>query len=186
MRAVVVYESMFGSTRKVGEAIAEGLSDCAEVSVVSVARADAHTLDGADLVVVGGPTHIHGMSRPSTRKAARGASDKAGSALELEEGADSGPGVREWLGGLGRLRVAGAAAFDTRFQGLPAFTGRASKSIGRLLARHGARIAAPPESFVVDKTGALLDGELKRARSWGEHLTWSDCLQGVVEKRRVG
>src|SRR5271157_5441891 len=60
--AVMVCESMFGSTKKVAEAIAEGLADCAEVSVVLVTSADAHILDGADLVVVDGPAHTHGMS----------------------------------------------------------------------------------------------------------------------------
>ena len=170
MRAVIVYESMFGSTEKVAEAIAEGLADCAEVSVVPVTSADAHTLDGADLVVVGGPTHTHGMSRPGTRKKAGKLAGKPGSEVKLVPGTASGPGVREWLASLGRLEVAGAA-FDTRLQGLPAFTGRASKSIRRLLAHHGARIAASPESFLVEgMTGALAEGELGRARAWGGRL----------------
>ena len=78
MRAVIVYESMFGSTRKVAEAIAEGLADCAEVSVVPVTSADARILDGADLVVVGGPTHTHGMSRPGTPEDGREAGGEAG------------------------------------------------------------------------------------------------------------
>ena len=45
MRAVIVYESMFGSTKKVAEAIAEGLADGADVSVVPVTSAEAHILD---------------------------------------------------------------------------------------------------------------------------------------------
>ena len=185
MRAVIVYESMFGSTKKVAEAIAEGLAGCAEVSVVPVTSADAHILDGADLVVVGGPTHTHGMSRPGTRKMAGKRARKPGSEVELVPSAVSGPGVREWLASLGRLEVAGAA-FDTRLQGLPAFTGRASKSIGRRLARHGARIAAAPESFLVGGlTGALAEGELERARAWAERLTQSDCLRGVAGRRQA-
>ena len=80
-RAVIVYESMFGSTKKVAEVIAEGLADCAEVSVVPVTSADAHILDGADLVVVGGPTHTHGMSRPRTRKMAGKRARKPGARL---------------------------------------------------------------------------------------------------------
>ena len=92
---------------------------------------------------------------------------KPGSEVELVPGAVSGPGVREWLASLGRLEVAGAA-FDTRLQGLPAFTGRASKSIRRHLAHHGARIAASPGSFLVEGlTGALVEGELERARALG-------------------
>ena len=185
MRAVIVYESMFGSTKKVAEAIAGGLADCAEVSVAPVTSADAHILDGADLVVVGGPTHTHGMSRPSTRKMAGKRARKPGSEVELVPGAVSGPGVREWPASPGRLEVAGAA-FDTRLQGLPAFTGRASKSIRRRLAHHGARIAASPGSFLVEGlTGALAEGELERARAWGERLTRSDCLRGVLERHQA-
>jgi hypothetical protein len=97
--------------------------------VVPVTSAGAHILDGADLVVVGGPTHTHGMSRPGTRKMAGKHAGKPGSEVELVPDAVSGPGVREWLASLGRLEVAGAA-FDTRLQELPAFTGRAS------IARH--------------------------------------------------
>ena len=150
MRAVIVYESMFGSTKKVAEAIAEGLADCAEVSVVPVTSADAHILDGA-----------------------------------LVPGAVSGPGVREWLASLGRLEVAGAA-FDTRLQGLPAFTGRASKSIRRLLAHHGARIAASPESFLVKGlTGALVEGELGRARAWGERLSGVTAAEASSRRRQA-
>ena len=108
MRAVIVYESMFGATKKVAEAIAEGLAECAEVSVVPVTSAGAHILDGADLVVVGGPTHTHGMSRPGTRKMAGKLAGKPGSEVELVPGAVSGPGVREWLASPGRLEVAGA------------------------------------------------------------------------------
>ena len=96
---------------------------------------------------------------------------KPGSKVELVPGSVGGPGVREWLASPGRLEVAGAA-FDTRLQGLPAFTGRASKSIRRHLAHHGARIAASPGSFLVEGlTGALAEGELGRARAREERLS---------------
>jgi hypothetical protein len=185
MRAAIVYESMFGSTKKVAKAIAEGLADHAEVSVVPVTSADAHILDGADLVVVGGPTHTHGMSRPSTRKMAGKLARKPGTEVELVPGAISGPGVREWLASLGSLEVVGAA-FDTRLQGLPAFTGRASKSIRRLLAQHGARTAASPESFLVKgMTGALAEGELRRARAWGERLGGVTASEASSRRRQA-
>jgi hypothetical protein len=57
-----------------------------------------------------------------------------------------------------------AAAFDTRMAGAPMLTGRASRAIGRLLRRHGYRLAVPPESFVVTKVSTLADGESSRAR----------------------
>ena len=70
MRAIVVYESMYGNTHRIAEAVAEGLSTAAETEVVSVHDASKDRLDTADLVVVGGPTHTHGMSHDSTRQAA--------------------------------------------------------------------------------------------------------------------
>lgn len=88
--------------------------------------------------------------------------------LVLEPGAETAPGVVEWLAGLGDLRVR-AAPFDTRLNGIAFFTGHASRSIARALGRHGAEMLAPPESFLVAKD-KLLAGALERARAWGEHL----------------
>lgn len=169
MRAVIMYESMFGSTRAIAEAIAEGLGPSVDARVVRVADADASTLEGADLLVVGGPTHAWSMSRPNTRKGAPGYVRKPGSGLVLEPGADTGPGVREWLGSLDRVSVR-AAAFDTRIKGPSAFTGRASKAIDRMLSRHGLSVVVPPESFLVNKKSHLLPGETERARAWGARL----------------
>ena len=156
-RAVVVYESMFGNTRLVAEAIGRGLAPAAEVAVVPVNKARADVLEGADLVVVGGPTHIHGMSRARSRQMAATMARKPSNGLTLEPGAE-GPGLREWIPALGRLPVAAAtvaaAAFDTRAQNVPLFTGRASKGISKALHRRGLTIVAKPESFVVAGKGS--------------------------------
>jgi hypothetical protein len=52
----------------------------------------------------------------------------------------------------------------------PAFTGRASHGIAQLLRRHGFRLLAAPESFLVGQRNTLLDGEASRARQWGAAL----------------
>jgi hypothetical protein len=168
MRAVVVYESMYGNTRLVADAIGAGLRPAFDVTVVPVAQAGPAVLAGADLVVVGGPTHVHGMSRASTRKAAVEAADKPDSGLAVEPGAE-GLGLREWFGSLGH-DPARAAAFDTRMQGPAAFTGRASKGVTRLLRAHGFDVAMPPESFLVTKQNQLVPDESTRAREWGAEL----------------
>jgi len=135
MKLVIVYESMFGNARRVAESIARGLGPQSHTVVVPVTTAQAGLLDGAGLVVVGGPTHAHALSRAGTRKGAASMAGKPGSELTLERGAD-GRGLREWLARQhqGGLR---AAAFDTRLDRLAVLTGRASKGIGRLLRRHG-------------------------------------------------
>lgn len=63
MRAVVVYESMYGNTHRIAEAIGAGLDAPFDVGVVPVAEVSPVVLADAGLVVVGGPTHVHGVSR---------------------------------------------------------------------------------------------------------------------------
>jgi flavodoxin-like protein len=181
MRALVVYESMYGNTHAVAVNIAAGLSARHDVRLVPVTRATPELVAGADLLVVGGPTHMHGMSSASSRRMAADTARKQDRELVMDPDAD-GPGVRGWLEGfggpgmpgrLGRLDKLGsgrgtlAVAFDTRLGGAPLLTGRASRGISKLLARHGCRLFAEPESFVVSKQNTLLDGEAARARAWG-------------------
>lgn len=170
MRAVVVYESMYGNTREVAEAVAEGLRTRYDVEVVPVASAAAETLAGADLLVVGGPTHAHGMSTHQTREAAVDALRK--DALLTLDTAATGPGLRDWFKGLcGHCR---AAAFDTRYDASPVLTGRAARGIRRRLAHHGFAVVVEPESFVVDRHNRLLAGERARATRWGARLAVSN------------
>jgi hypothetical protein len=169
--AVVVYESMFGNTRKVAEAIARGLAEFGEpgeVVALPVSRADAAALARFDLIVVGGPTHMHTLSRPFSRRMAARIAEKPGSGVTLEWNSGA-PGLREWFARLGRLD-ARCAAFDTRGAGLATFTGRAAKRIHRELRRHGARPVQRPRSFVMGAHNVLAAGELRRAEAWGAEL----------------
>lgn len=168
MRVVIVYESMFGNTHLIADAIAEGLAPGNEVTVVPVAEAGRELLDGADLVVAGGPTHIHGMSGARSRAGAVETAHKEGSQLTLDTSAE-GPGLRDWLADLGQIHARGAA-FDTRLAGSAMLTGRASKTIARLLERHGIALLAPAESFLVTKDNRVRPGERDRAGQWGREL----------------
>ena len=168
MRAVVVYESMFGNTHLIAEAIGRGLQAAGDVTVVPVGGAAADVLRGADLVVVGGPTHAHGLSRESTRASAVAMTHKPGADLEIDHDAE-GSGLREWFDQLEPGRAAGAA-FDTRLSGPAAFTGRASKGISSRLRHHGFDVVLEPESFIVSRENHLLPGEEAHAREWGERL----------------
>lgn len=172
MRALVVYESMYGNTRMVAEAIAEGLVETYEVAVVRIGDVRPDLLDGIDLLVVGGPTHAWSMSRPNTRRGAAQAAQKPDSRLRLEPGAE-GTGLREWLTSLARLEPhssPAAAVFDTRMPGPAILTGRASKPIARRLRGVGYRLIAAPESFRVSRSNELLPGEPARAQAWGTRL----------------
>jgi hypothetical protein len=171
MKTVVVYESMYGNTHLVAEAIAAGVGDAAgdgSVAVVSVHDAGEEVVEGADLLVVGGPTHVHGMSRESTRRAAADAAQKPESDLSLDPDAE-GPGLRDWFDGLGHLG-ASAAAFDTRMKGPAALTGRASKGIAKRLRDHGGALVVQPKSFLVTNDNHLLEHEEEHAREWGKEV----------------
>jgi hypothetical protein len=96
MRALVVYESMYGNTHVVASNIADGLRATHEVTLVPVSEATPELLAGADLLVAGAPTHMHGMPSASTRRMAAQAAAKQGSELTLDPGA-RGLGIRDWM-----------------------------------------------------------------------------------------
>ena len=112
---------------------------------------------------------MHAMTRPFSRRMARKAAAKDDSNLSLDPAA-SGPGVREWLTGLGHANGRAAAAFDTRVEGNALLTGRASRGIAGQLDEHGYHAVAAAESFLVDKQGALVANEADRAARWGAEL----------------
>jgi flavorubredoxin len=162
MRALVVYESMFGNTQTIAEAIADGLATSADVRAVEVSSAPTTIGDDVDLLVVGGPTHAFSLSRASTR---RDAAQKGGQAL-----VSSHIGLREWLAQVHTDAHTVAAAFDTKVR-TPHLPGSAARAAAKRLRHLGLRLAAPATTFYVDgMTGPLLDGERGRAQTWGEHL----------------
>jgi hypothetical protein len=168
MRALVVYESMFGNTREIATAIAEGIAARMPVETVEVASAPLVIHDDVTLLVVGGPTHAHGMSKPESRA---DSAKRAGDRL-----VSKGNGIREWLGTIrsGSTRTS-VAAFDTRIKGPGLLWGSAAKGADKALRGLGFTGMAAPESFLVEgPTGPvfdrLADGETERARAWGEGL----------------
>src|SRR5262249_22477355 len=141
-----------------------------DVSVMPVTQADPAQVKEADLIVVGGPTHVHRMTRASTRDAAakKAADPACGTRLEPDAPRED---LRKWLDALGKSKLHGkAAAFDMRLHGPAAVTGRASKGVGKALRHHGYELIAEPESFLVTKDDALGAGEVDRARTWGARL----------------
>jgi len=167
MRSLVVYESMYGNTRQIAEAIAAGLGEAGQASAIHVAEVNPAALAELGLLVLGGPTHAWGMTRPGTRKAAVAQADKAH--LTVEGKADA-PGIRELLAGLPRLECPGAA-FDTRLDAPVMFTGQASRSIAHHLRKHGVQVL-DHRSFLVTRANKLRDdSELAKARAWGVELT---------------
>jgi flavodoxin len=153
MKTVVVYDSIFGNTAKIAEAIGAELGK--ECALFKVTEATPETFSGADLVVVGSPTRAF---RPT-------------------------PAIKALLGKIGRDALAGvkAASFDTRLSvadvnnGLLTFMvrifGYAAAPMSKTLGKKGARLLLPAEGFFVKASeGPLKEGELERAVDWGKKL----------------
>ncbi|MEV6426394.1 hypothetical protein [Nocardia sp. NPDC051463] len=167
MRALVVYESMFGNTSAVAEFIAQGLREHADVEVVNVAAAAECPAPTVNLLVVGGPTHTFGLSRPQTRSDAARHTD-APIATDI--------GVREWLDAALPVPPGHrAAAFGTKMAKPSWLPGSAARGIGKRLRRLGYSLADQPMDFLVEHTtGPLTAGELERARVWAARIAYTE------------
>ena len=146
MKGTVVYQSKFGSSRQVAEAIVKGLEDAGlEVELVRVA--DAGNLDpGIDLLVIGGPTRIGRAYGPIKRLAKR----------KFKEG---------WAGKLFATFSTGASI------GTEKESPQASDVLQELLKENGLEPIAPPfKAGVDDMHGPLREGEVERAEQYGREL----------------
>jgi flavodoxin len=166
MKALVVYESMFGNTEQIARAVASGLGESVDVQLTEVADAPADPGPDVALIVAGGPTHAFSMSRENTRADA------------ISKGAPEGErefGLREWMAALPSGQHAEKiATFDTKIKSMRHLPGSAAKSAAKIARRHGYESVARAESFYVDDLdGPLLDGEIDRARAWGRQLATS-------------
>jgi hypothetical protein len=159
MHAVVVYESFWGNTATIAQAIAEGIGPDATAMTTDEATADI--VSGADMIVAGAP--VVGF---------RLATDEIREGLYNESGAPKPadtlhPSMRAWLEQV-PTGQAPIAAFETRFRFSP---GGAIGTITRELERAGYRPLSKGRKFLVTgKYGPLKAGELERARAWGAEL----------------
>lgn len=180
MQVVIVYESSFGSTRRVAEAVGHGLRQggATAVDVLPTGAVTGDDLAVADLLVVGGPTHLGTLSTVGSRAAARAvvrvdrpargaSSDDAVIDLVTETDLPTvGPGLRRWFHRLPSSHGKVAAAFDTRLAGERGAAG----VIARRLGRHGYRVVAAEGFVVEDVTAPIGPDEVARAGRWGVDL----------------
>ncbi|HMA53501.1 MAG TPA: hypothetical protein VKT17_03520 [Acidobacteriota bacterium] len=169
MKGIVVYESYWGNTASVAQAIAEGLGEGARA--MSTAEATADALAGVGLIVAGSPIIAFSLPSEKTRNDMLAKPDKkAPSPPDL-----SHPSMRAWLVTLPHAGASGqgtavvcAAAFETGFKLSP---GGSAGKILRMLEEKGYKPVAKKQRFLV-KTGygPMKDGELDRAKAWGAEL----------------
>jgi flavodoxin I len=147
MQTFVIYDSKFGNTERIAEAIGRGAGAFGDVRVMSTAEAGitATLVERPDLLLLGGPTQKRGPS----------------------------PALRAFMDDLpGPLRGIPAASFDTRYRGPLLLMGSAAACVAKVIAKSGAQPVAPPESFFMERGGPmerqqLEPGEVQRAEQWG-------------------
>ncbi len=157
MKIMVVFDSFFGNTEKIAEAVGKTLQPAHSVTVARACKVSSHAIELADALIVGSPTR---RFRPSEA-------------------------TQEFLKYLpaGCLNGKRAAAFDTRISGEEIGSGflkflfnmlgtYASKPIAHQLVKKGALPPIPSEGFYVsnDKIPHLKDGEMERALEWVKGL----------------
>ncbi len=142
MKTLVVYDSLYGNTAQVAEAI--GAAIAGECQILSIDRASASELGSFDLVVVGAPT-------------------QGGRATEA---------MQAFLARVPAFEGARVAVFDTRLRArwVKVF-GYAAGKITERMESLGATLVTEPEGFIVEgKKGPLAGGELERAGAWAKDL----------------
>ncbi|HWQ45626.1 MAG TPA: hypothetical protein VN376_02100 [Longilinea sp.] len=176
MKALILYDSFFGNTEKIAQAMAGALAAKAEVRMLKIAVVkDAQTvaenapaakvkvesinpdvLQGVDLLLIGSPTRAFSAS----------------------------PATKDFLRKIpaGGLKGVKAAAFDTRMDVVKVnnkfltfmekIFGYAAEPLSKQLAKKGAQIVAEPGWFFVEGSeGPLTAGELERAEAWVKALS---------------
>jgi flavodoxin len=142
MKALIVYDSVYGNTEQVAKAVAGAIAG--EVRVLRAGEASASDLTSIDLLIVGAPT----------------------------QGGRATPPVQAFLGKIpaDALKNVGVTAFDTRVKNFVArLFGYPAGRIADSLKSKGGYLAAPPEGFIVKGTkGPLVQGEMERAAAWAK------------------
>lgn len=146
MKALVVYDSVYGNTEKIARAIGEAITPSGEVKVLRAGEMSTSELASLDLLIVGSP--VHG-GRPT-------------------------PAVQDFLSKMAgqSLKDIKVAAFDTRATSKFAkMFGNAAGRIAGQLTKKGGVLIVPPEGFFVTGTkGPLKEGELERAAAWAKGI----------------
>jgi flavodoxin len=150
MKSMIIYDSVYGNTEQIAQAIGNALSSQIDVEVVRVSDVNTNQLTGLKLLIIGSPTH-------------------GGSPTEA---------IRDFLKRLSEATIQdlNVASFDTRLSTrLVKIFGYAAGKIASSLKKRGGNLIASPEPFFVKgRKGPLKEGELERAARWANDLVIPD------------
>jgi flavodoxin len=145
MNTLVIYDSQYGNTERIAQAIADAARAYGPAQAMHVDPAHPIALEGVDMLVVGCPTQAWNATRT----------------------------MRDVLQTLApeQLSDVRIACFDTRFHKPRWLTGSAARVMAKKFREMGGALIAPPESFFVENSeGPLERGALERAATWARAL----------------
>lgn len=155
MKTLIIYDSVFGNTEKIANAIGSAQSLQKDVTVKRVSEIEMKDLNDIDFLLIGSPT-----------RGFRPTEDIAAFLKKMPSEI---------------MRGVHTAVFDTRIPSeliKPAFFraivkkgGYAAPVIAKELEAKGAKLIADPQGFfVINSEGPLQEGELERAAAWANTL----------------
>ena len=149
MRALVIYDSVYGNTERIAQAIGSVLGERADVHLARVGQDEVvhphRQWNEFGLVVMGGPIHRVSLSA-AMRALLKGIPKRA-------------------------LRGASVAVFETCYRDPAWQRGAAARKMGRKARKFGGRLVVEAESFfVVGREGPLEEGEEERAKQWARAI----------------
>lgn len=144
MKALVIYDSLYGNTEKIAKAIGGAITG--EVKVLPVGQANPAELKSLDLLIVGSPTQGGRATKP------------------MQAFLDIIPDAS--------LKDINIAAFDTRMTAkwVRIFNYAAGRIANNLKGKGGTLVAPPEGFFVTSAKGPLKEGELERAVGWAKGI----------------
>ncbi len=141
MKTLIIYDTEYGNTQQIALAIAEAFRAHGSVRLMIAAEAGRPDMQGIDLLVIGGPTQVHGLSLV----------------------------MRTLLNNIPAKALQGlpVVTFDTRYRAATHVSGSAAQVIAHELEREKATLLLPPKSFFVrGREGPLEEGGEENAADW--------------------
>ena len=146
MKALVIYDSLYGNTEKIAKAIGGAIKG--EVKVLPVAEANATELKSLDLLIIGSPT----------------------------QGGNATKAMQAFMGNIPETALNGVkmATFDTRYaSGWAKIFGFAASRMAKYLKTRGITVVSSEAFVVTGVKGPLKEGELERAAAWAKTISES-------------
>lgn len=149
MKALIVYDSLYGNTERIANAIGEKLSSYHDTKTIKVIKANPNDIDGIDILIIGSPTHGGRFTDP----------------------------IKTFIGLLPEkeLQAIKTLTFDTSFpttnmgffiNHIVKIFGNAAPRLSKELKKKGANVIDSKTFYVLGKEGPLQEGETERAKEW--------------------